>query len=132
MKVWRREQHSALSARLTFPGLLIQGLVSLALQRDQSEVDALPLQQLIVFAPLHRPAVLEAHYDVGIFDRGESMCNGNGGTTHADLRQIAQYTHVRVCVCERDWLISDCRQVPNSWRQSEIMWTNAALHLSIH
>lgn len=99
MKVWLRPR--PVLAGLTFPGLLVQGLVSLALQRDQSEVDALPLQQLIVFAPLHRPAVLKADDDIGVFDRGEPMRDGNGGTTHADLRQIAQYTHVHVCVYVR-------------------------------
>lgn len=69
----------------TLPGLLVQSLVSLALQGDEGEVHALPLQQVVVLAPLHGAAVLEADYHVGVLNGGQPVSDGDGGATHAYL-----------------------------------------------
>lgn len=70
----------------TFPSLLVQSLVSLALQGDKCEVDPLPLQQLVVLALLHSSAVLKAHDHVGVLYGGQPVGDGDGGATHAYLR----------------------------------------------
>ena len=70
----------------TLPSLLVQGLVSLTLQRHQHEVHALPVQQLAVLPPLHRPAVLEAHDHVSVLDGGETVSDGDGGAAQANLQ----------------------------------------------
>lgn len=67
------------------PSLLVQSLVALALQRDQREVDALPLQQLVVFAALDGAAALEAHDHVGVLYGGQPVGDGDGGATQAYL-----------------------------------------------
>lgn len=69
----------------TLPSLLIQSLVSLALQGDQSEVDSLPLQQLIVFALLNSSAVLEANNHIGVLYGGQPVSDRDGGATLAYL-----------------------------------------------
>lgn len=67
------------------PSLLIQSLVSLALQGDKSEVDSLPPQQVIVLAPLHSSAVLKADNHISVLDRGQPVSDRDGGATHAYL-----------------------------------------------
>lgn len=69
----------------TLSSFLIQSLVSLALQGHQGEVNALPLQQLIVLPSLHSLAVFEADNHVRILDGGQSVSDGYGGATHAYL-----------------------------------------------
>lgn len=71
--------------------LLIQSLVPLALQGDQSEVDPLPLQQLVVFATLHSPAVLKAHDHISVLYGGQPVSDGDGGATRTYLRSNPTY-----------------------------------------
>lgn len=70
---------------LTLAGLLVQSLVPLGLQRDQGEVDPLPLQQLVVFALLHHAAVLEPHDHISVLYGGQPVSDGDGGAAHAYL-----------------------------------------------
>lgn len=81
----RRRPPPAPEVGPTLPSLLVQSLVPLTLQRDQREVDALPLQQLVVFALLHSSAVLEADDDVGVLYGGQPVGDGDGGATQAYL-----------------------------------------------
>lgn len=58
----------------------------MALQGYQSEVDPLPLQQLVVFALLHCAAVLEAHNHVSVLYGGKAVSDRDGGATQAYLQ----------------------------------------------
>lgn len=77
--------HSSFTVEPTLSSLLVQSLVSLTLQGDQSEVNSLPVQQFVVFAPLHSPAVLKANNHVSVLYSGQAMSDGDGGTTRTDL-----------------------------------------------
>ncbi len=98
------------SVRPTLPSLLIQSFVSLALQGDESEVDPLPLQQVVVFAPLHRSAMLKANNHIGVLYGGQPVSDRDGGATQAYLQpnqMLSTYQNLHDSIVKQYFFINN-------------------------
>lgn len=103
---------SVLTFSLTFFLSVCSRILTLVLQGDQGEVDTLPLHEVSVHPSLHGSPVLKADDHVSVTDGGESMCYGDGGSTHASLttatfRRVHCQHRPKYTRTRKDFRISD-------------------------